>query len=111
MESSEGMEAVSEEAKRVPAVNQRWADKAPDLLGREVMILDLVTTTANVWVRKTGSYQNVEITKAKCQVYRNGVDAGRTTKINVERMIPTARGMQYVGEGPPPQMPGSEGSK
>lgn len=94
-----------------PAVNQRWADKAPDLAGREVVILVLLTTVESQWAPKSRATKKVTVTRAQCRVYRNGVDQKRTTKINVERMIPTARGMQYVGEGPPPQMPGSEGSK
>ena len=93
------------------AVNQRWRDNDTrrDIV-REVVILELAEKAKRS--RAIDSYgANTPALRARCAVYRSGVKQPRETWIACARLIPTSSGYTYVGEGPPPQMPGSGGSK
>ena len=67
--------------------------------GSALVVVRIEEATRVKYVK--GRRTQVTITAAVCAVYLDGIDVGRTTSIDVARMVPTSRGYRYVGEGPP----------
>ena len=94
-----------------PTVGSRWrdSDTRPHIV-RELVILERADRD-----KKSRGGENdgttIKVPSARCRVYLAGKDTDRETWIADASFESKARKYAHVGQGAPPQMPGSEGSK
>lgn len=85
---------ITSDAKKTPAIGQRWFDMDKRNKARRELVLLQKTTT-------TRQSRNKPQQAFECAEYKDGVATGKKCVVRADRFSPHSSGYSYIGEGAP----------